>query len=155
MNNGGFMKSFLTLAALLCFSFVVYGQPAPLPETAGIGEIFVEVVKIFQTPTGLSAHYKIASILFILVALFKNSMFQPHWTALGKWKPFVAPVLSLAAFLVMVQPLTLESVFAALTTGAAAGYFAQILDAVKTLPGVSSVALFVTELVGKLLKKPQ
>jgi hypothetical protein len=143
------------VGVVLTWTIYVYGQVAPLPEGAGIGEIFFEVVKLFQDGKGLSYQYKIAGSLFILVAVFKNSALQPHWDKLGKFKPFVAPILSLVAFLFLVQPFTFESFIAAVTTGAAAGYFAQIVDALKTIPKVGSFVTFLSDIIGKIFKKPQ
>lgn len=140
---------------VLTWSLYVWGQPAPLPEGSGLGEIFVAVAKIFQDQAGISYQYKIASILFILIALFKNSALQPYWDKLGKIKPLVAPFLSLVAFLFMVQPFTLETALAAVTTGAVAGYFAQILDALKTLPKVGPFFVFISDVFASIVKKRQ
>lgn len=108
--------------------------PMPLPEGAEMGQIFAEVVKVFTNWKGLTTQYKIAGILFIIIALFKHSSMRPTWDKLGRWKPLIAPILSLLAFSLMVQPFTVEAFVAAMTTGAAAGYFAQIVDALKTIP---------------------
>jgi uncharacterized membrane protein YbaN (DUF454 family) len=156
MNNGGNMKWYHWIfAATLTWSFYVLGQPVPLPGGAGLGEIFVEVVKLFQDSKSLSYQYKIAATLFILVAIFKNSALQPQWEKLGKFKALVAPVLSLVAFLFMVQPFTVETAIAAITTGAAAGYFSQILDALKSIPTVGPFITFVSDIIGKIFKKPE
>jgi uncharacterized membrane protein YbaN (DUF454 family) len=141
------------IGAILTWTFYVFGQ-SPLPDSAGAGDIFIEVVKLFQDSKGLSYQYKISATLFILVAIFKNSSLQPYWERLGKHKPLVAPSLSLIAFLFMVQPFTLKAAMAAIATGAAAGYFAQILDAVKTIPKVGSLITFVSETYSKIFKKP-
>lgn len=143
------------LATVLLWSLHVFGQVAPLPEGAGLGDIFLEVVKLFKDSEGLSYQYKIAAGLFIVVAIFKNSALQPHWDKLGKFKPLVAPLLSLIAFLFLVQPFTLQTAIAAITTGAAAGYFSQILDALKTIPSVGSFFAFVSDIFGKIFKKPE
>jgi len=150
------MKWYHWLVGLvLTWTVYVWGQVAPLPEGAGVGEIFIEVVRLFQDGKGLSYQYKISGILFILVAIFKNSALQPHWEKLDKFKPFIAPLLSLVAFLFMVQPFTIETLIAAITTGAAAGYFSQIIDALKTIPSVGSFVTFLSDIIGKLFKKPQ
>jgi hypothetical protein len=157
MNNGGFMKwAFLIVSIILTWSFLALAQVAPLPEGAGVSDIFLEVVRLFKDAEGLSYQYKIAGGLFVVVAISKNSALEPYWEKLGKFKPFVAPVLSLVAFLFMVQPFTLQAFLAAITTGAAAGYFAQILDALKvSVPKVNLLVSFVSDIVGKIFKKPQ
>lgn len=151
------MKKWLWLVVVLCaWTVYVWGQVAPIPEGAGLGDIFVEVVRLFQDSKGLSYQYKIAGALFIIVAISKNSILQPYWDKLGKIKPLVAPGLSLIAFLFMVQPFTLNSFLAAISTGVAAGYFAQILDALKvSVPKVNLLISFVSDIVGKIFKKPQ
>lgn len=150
------MKFIGTIALFSLFwTMIALGQVSPLPEGAGISEIFLEVVKLFKDSDSLSYQYKIAAGLFILVAIFKNSALQPYWEKLGKFKPLVAPLLSLVAFLFMVQPFTLGAFIAAITTGAAAGYFAQILDALKvSIPTVNTLLTFVGDIVGKIFKKP-
>ena len=145
-------------AALLgvVWAITAWAQVGPLPEGAGLSELFLEVVRLFKDTDGLSYQYKIASGLFIIVAISKNSALQPYWDKLGKFKPLVAPVLSLVAFLFMVQPFTLQAFLAAISTGAAAGYFAQLLDVLKvSVPKVNLVISFVSDIVGKIFKKPQ
>lgn len=157
MNNGGFMVKWISFLAILvmgAWTYQVWGQPAPLPEDASLATIFETVVLLFSNSKGISYQYKIASGLFILVALVKNSAMAPFWDRLGKLKPLVAPVLSLIAFLFLAQPFTVETALAAVTTGAAAGFFAQILDALKIVPSIGGILSFASAVVGKLLKKP-
>jgi hypothetical protein len=157
MSNGGIMKilAWVALSLWAIWTFYVWGQVGPLPEGSSMGELFLEVVRLFNDSKGLSYQYKIAASLFVVVAIFKNSALQPYWEKLGKIKPLVAPGLSLIAFLFMVQPFTLEALLAAITTGAAAGYFAQILDALKvSVPKVNYFLGFIKDIVGKIFKKP-
>jgi len=142
--------SILTMVLMI----VAHAQVGPMAEDATIGEIFSQVVKIFGQWGGLTYQYKIAAVLFILVAVVKNSMFLPHWEKLGKFRPLVAPLLSLVAFLMMVQPFTLETFLAAITTGAAAAYFSQIVDVLKMFPGIGTAIEFISLFVGKIFKKP-
>lgn len=148
-----FMKWYHWFAgALMTWAFYALGQPSPLTDGAGLSEIFTEVVKVFEDSKGLSYQYKIASVLFVSVAIFKNSDLQPYWDRLGKAKPLVAPLLSLVAFLFMVQPFTLDTALAAITTGAAAGYFAQVLDALKVVPKVGGFFVFLSDFFSNFLK---
>ncbi len=151
------MKLVITSVFVFCFLIALAnGQtPSPLPEGAGVGEIFSSIVEIFKNWSGLSYQYKIAAVLFIIVGIFKNSALAPYWNGLGKLKPFVAPFLSLVAFLFMIQPFTLDAFIAAITTGVAAGYFAQIVDALKLIPGLGSYIEVISIFIGKVFKKPQ
>jgi hypothetical protein len=134
---------------------LVFGQVGEVPQTETLGQIFQEAVGLFTNWKGLSYQYKIAGVLFILVGTAKNSVLAPHWEKLPKAiKPWVAPVLSLVAFLFMVQPFTLETALAAVATGAAAGYAAQLLDLIKMIPGVGPVIRTVIDVVGVVLKRP-
>lgn len=152
MKTFGLRMVWLFIIAFLGLGYA-FGQSS-LPEGAGVGEIFLEVVKVFNESKGLSYQYKIASALFIVVAIFKNSGLQPYWNKLGVAKPLIAPVLSLVAFLFMVQPFTVEAAIAAITTGAAAGYFSQILDVLKQVPKLGGIITFVRDIIGKIFNKP-
>jgi hypothetical protein len=54
----------------------------------------------------------------------------------------------------MVQPFTVEAAIAAITTGAAAGYFSQILDVLKQVPKLGGIITFVRDIIGKIFNKP-
>ena len=152
------MKNFIWqfFIVLVFYSVLIMAQtiaPAPIPDDGGLAGIFIAVSDLFSDWQYLSYQYKIAGCLFILVAVFKNSKFKPLWDILGKWKPLVAPTLSLIAFLLMVKPFTINTLLAAITTGAAAGYFSQILDALKTIPQVSFISGMISGFISKFIKK--
>jgi hypothetical protein len=149
------MKWFFFVFAIFATA-LVYGQIVPsISESAGMGEIFLEVVKLFQNSEGLSYQYRISGFLFLTVALAKNSVVAPYWDKLGKLKPLVAPILSLVAFLFLVQPFTVQSAIAAIATGAAAGYLAQLVDAAKELfPRFQALISLISDIVGKIFKRP-
>jgi hypothetical protein len=150
------LKGFLLLLTL--FILLITSVRADViigTDGLGIFEIFGQVTELFSDSKGLSYQYKIATALFLIVGLFKNSMMKPLWDKLGKFKPLVAPLLSLIAFLFMVQPFTFSTFVAAITTGAAAGYFSQVLDALKTFPKIGYVAAVISDVVGKVFKRPQ
>lgn len=151
-NQGGRMTklSWFLLCIWAIWGVLALGQsiPAPLPEDANIGHIFAVVVNLFSQE-GLSYQYIIASVLFVMVSFFKMSSMRALWDKLGKWKPFVAPTLSLIAFAFLIRPFTLQAFIAAITTGAAAGYFSQLIDALKTIPSIG----FIFEVLGDIVKK--
>ena len=152
MNSFTWKLMLIILSYMLIITAQAYG-PMPLPEDGGFSGVFIAVTDLFSNWSELSYQYKIAGVLFIMVGLFKNSVFRPVWDSLGKWKPLVAPTLSLIAFLFMVKPFTLSTFIAAISTGAAAGYFSQILDALKTIPKIGYLSSFISDVVGKFLKK--
>lgn len=151
------MKVYLGIIALFCFMSAAMAQavPMPLPDNASIEQLFSAAISLFSDFKLLSSQMKVAGVLFLLIAVVKNSMFQPLWAKLGDAKKIAAPVLSLAAFFVMQPKLDLSVVIAAITTGAAASYLADILDLLKKIPGIGSVYVKIIDVIGMLLKKPQ
>ncbi len=145
---------FFIIGTIVFASFAALAQ-GELPPTETISDMFGYAVALFHDWKGLTSQAKIASVIFLIVGATKNSALAPHWDKIAKqYKPWVAPFLSLVATLVMVRPLTLESFLAAMATGAAAGYAANLLDLVKTIPGVGKLVVSIIDIVGAILKRP-
>lgn len=149
------MIAFLTFGMLL-ITGVAFGQvpPVVLPSEPTMTDMFTAVVALFGSWKTLTYQYQISAVLFLVVGLVKNSAMQPAWDKLGKLKVLVGPVLSLVAFLFLVQPFTVQTALAAVTTGFAAGAAAQVLDVLKTVPKIGAFIHFISEIIGKILKKP-
>jgi len=97
---------------------------------------------------------KIGGCVLLVIALVKNSALLPLWNKVGAWKVLVAPALAVAYAVVMVQPLTLQAVMASLVGGALAVATHELLDAVKSLPGIGPLFVKVINFVGGFLKVP-
>lgn len=148
------MKYLLFL--LLFISFMCLGQ-SPLPVTSGddFAVIFGQIVKLFGQWNVLSYQYKISAILLIIVSLIKHSALRPLWDKLGKYKALLAPVLSLIAFLFLVQPFTFQTFIAAITTGAAASYFSQVIKMLKDIPQLNIIMTIFSDILDFILKRPK
>jgi hypothetical protein len=150
-----FLISFLIVFCMFMGLSMAQVPPVILPEEPKINDIVMAIVKLFGDWKSLSYQYQISAVIFLLIGLTKNSLVRPHWDKLGDAKVIAAPVLSLVAFLLLVQPFTLEAALAAVTTGAAAVYFSQVFDLIKKIPGVGPMIVMIVDLIGKIFRKPQ
>jgi hypothetical protein len=139
------------------FGALAFAQ-ATLPEIPAeptFSYSIAQFVELFKNWSLLSVQMKVASVLVILVGLVKNSALSPLFDKLGKFKALVAPLLMLIAAFMYVQPFTLATAIAAITTGVAAGYFHQVLDMVKAIPGLGPVYVKIIEFIGGYLGAPK
>lgn len=110
-----------------------------------------QVLKFIADFGGLSEMAKISGILLILVESMKVSPLSGVWAKLGNYKVLVGPVLSLAAGLVMLKPVTAEGVLAYLLMGAGAAILHDLLNALKGLPGVSLLVQKIVDVILSLV----
>lgn len=132
--------------------------PPVLVPTTELAEWVTQVFALFGDLKGYVAwQFKAVAVIYVLIGSIKVSVLAPLWDKLGKAKALVAPVLAMVAALFVTWgsgPLSLPTVFIALTTGAGALALADILGAVKQAPGVNPVWLAVVGFLEKVLKKP-
>jgi len=98
---------------------------------------------------------KIGGIVLLVISIVKNSALRPLWDKAGAWKVMVAPVLSVVYALVMIHPFTLQGLMASLIGGALAVATHELLDGVKSLPGIGAGFQKAIDFVQGLLKAPK
>ena len=99
-------------------------------------EFLQKVLDFIAKFGGLGTMGQVSGVLMLLIASMKVSFIKPLWDKLGAYQALVAPMLSLVAGLVMVQPFSLEAAVAFLLTGLGAVAFHELLDVVKAMPWV-------------------
>lgn len=149
--------TYLVVILLSLFVGVAIAQEvvAQLPAEPTVNDLVMAVVQLFGDWKGLSAQAKISAVIFLVLGATKNSLLAPLWNKLGDAKFLAGPALSLLGALILVQPFTLQTAIAAITTGAAAGYFSQLLDYLKTLKGIGPILTSIIDIIGVVLKKPE
>lgn len=110
-----------------------------------------QVLKFINDFGGLEKMAKIAGVLVLLVESMKVSFMKPLWDKAGPYKMLVAPVLSMAAGLVVMPSVSAEGVVSYLLAGAGAVLFHDLLKAIKGLPGVSAVAQGIIDVLAGLI----
>lgn len=151
------MRMFLSMLIMAMFLMtgLAFAQMPEIPASGSFQLTVEQLVELFKNWEVISSQMKIAMILVMIIGVVKNSAFESYFKFFGKWKPVVAPTLSLIVAFLFVQPFTLATALAAITTGVAAGFLSQILDALKTIPGLGSVYVTLIDIIGKLLGKPE
>lgn len=108
---------------------------------------------------GLSWVLKISVIITILISSMKVSFLnQMLWSKLGAFKAWAAPILGLIAGILSLAQggeITLVAVFAYISAGAGAIILHEILDSVKSLPGIGASWLWIIELISAALGKKE
>jgi hypothetical protein len=151
---GGLMKvlKVLFLFTLILFPVLVFGQDV-VNETT-LSDLLTQISTIFNSWAAWSVTAKISGILFLAVGSIKNSIISKYtWDKLGKFKFIVAPAFSLIAHLIIVSPFTWNTVWLALTTGICSGFLADLLDAIKVIPGIGTTWVKIVTWIGSLLGK--
>jgi hypothetical protein len=120
-----------------------------------IAGLFSQLVSLIQSFGSLSAPAKIAGIVLFIVAVVKSSFVQPLWAKLGNAQVLVAPILAVIVSIVSIQPFSWAALWSSLLSGALAIGMHQLLDAVKTLPGIGSAYLTVINFVESILQAPE
>jgi hypothetical protein len=147
------MKNFRLVVFAFLFSIFalialpVFALAADLPAQDFLAQVF-EAVKGLG---GLSWMGKIASIMLLIVASMKVSFLRPLWDKLGPAKAILAPVLGLIAGCIAMPSLSLQGLMAYLFAGAGAIVLHELLDALKSVPGLGGLYVGVIDFVMKLL----
>jgi len=116
-----------------------------------------DVGTFIQSCGGLSAWAIAAGAIMLVIASFKCSYFAPAWEKLGNFKTYVPLLLALIAGLIQLKAedkFSAANIFAWLTAGAGAAILHDLLDGVKSIPGLSSIYKTIISLAqAALLKK--
>lgn len=128
--------------ALCCVAFLSLTSFADTVASASTESDFLsQVLSAIQKFGGLSVLMKVSVVILLLISSMKVSFLnQLLWSKLGSWQKIVAPVLGLAAGLFGLfgggTPVTIASVLAYLGAGLGATGLHELLDGIKTIPGI-------------------
>lgn len=113
----------------------------------------MEILQAVSGWKGMPVQFVLAGVVALLVSSLKVDLLRKYlWDRLGPYKVLVAPVLSLLGALVMVQPFTWSTLWAALTTGAGAIALYELFKVLKALPGVSPLVTKIIDVLSRWLK---
>lgn len=145
---------FFTLAfSMMLVTVIVYAQETvPLPVETVDG-FFMQVLTFVKQFGGLPWVLKVAGIAAILISTLKVSILRELiWEKLGNAKAWAAPLLGLIFGIASLgSDLSWASALAYMSAGAGAIILHELLDSVKTVPGIGSVWLSVIEVIQKIL----
>jgi len=153
------MRKFYGFWPLLCGGLVAgYAQmglaAADVPPPVGditLADFLSQVVEVALRIGGLSTMMKVSVVILLLVSALKVGPLKALWTSLGFGQVWLAPLLALVAGLLGLgtagAPFSLALALVYMTTGAGAVFLHEILDSVKTIPGIGPVYLKAIQLV--------
>jgi hypothetical protein len=123
-----------------------------------IEQFLAQILDTVVSFGGLPWTLKVAAIITLLIGSLKVSAARPLWDRLGAFKAFASPVLALALGIITLgagpESVTLKGVSAYLFAGAGAIILHELLDAVKSLPGVGAAYVGAINLIQGFLRKP-
>ena len=139
----------VTFVALMCFA-----QDAAIPTADFAAQVLDAVAKL----GGLSGLAKVSAILVLIISSMKvTALNDLIWNKLGKAQKWVAPVLAIIGGIVAMAaggaPITFAGVMAYLGAGLGAPYLHDLLDLVKTIPGIGPTYLMVIDVIIGALPK--
>lgn len=121
-------------------------------------DFFSEVVIAIQKFGGAPTMLKIALIILLIVSSMKVTVINKWvWSKLGAAQTWIAPLLGLVAGLLDLAgsgQLTLASLAAYMSAGAGAIILHELLDGLKTIPGIGPVWLTLIAFLEKKLGGP-
>jgi hypothetical protein len=141
-------------------SFAQEPAPAATPAPAPVVDdkaFFVSVLDAIQKFGGLSWMAQVAMVLGLLLASMKVSFLRPIWDKLGDAKAWAAPLLGLLYGVVSLKisgDLTLAGAMAYFGAGAGAIILHELLDSLKSAPGIGHIYVGIIDLIEKLALKP-
>ena len=117
-----------------------------------------QVGTFIESCGGMGAWTCAAGAIMLVIASFKCSYFAPAWEKLGNFKTYVPLLLALVAGLIQLKAedkFSAAGVFSWLTVGAGAAILHDLLDGVKSIPGLSAIyKTIITLAQAALLKTP-
>lgn len=118
-----------------------------------IMQLLSQAAELVTSLGSLPMPMKVASIMTLLISVWKLSPLQPYWDKLGKFKVFVAPVLGLGYAIFSVDPFTLANLLQqAISVSAMSIALHEVLDVAKTTAPANWLRQGI-ELVSRLLPK--
>lgn len=118
-----------------------------------VGSFLTEAFSVVTTFGQISTHLKIIGILTLLISFFKVSSFNPLWHKLGWAKTFLAPFLAFVLSVVSAinGPFNFHVFMNAMMIGFGSVGFHEMLDAIKTIPGLGPKWMLIINFVSQIV----
>jgi len=120
-------------------------------------QLFGDVMAAFQGFGGLAWSMKIAVVVMVIIGLMKISSLSSFWAKLGSAQAWLAPALGLLLGVLTLGAsgqLSWSGVFAYMGSGAGAIALHELLDAVKSIPGLGSAYVSIINMIEGILPGP-
>jgi uncharacterized membrane protein YbaN (DUF454 family) len=152
------MKKLLSLTSLALFmmtSFVCFYAMAG-DEVLAPQDFFEQIMQAIQAFGGLSTMLKISTVVMLIVSSMKVTFLRDLvWSRLGAAQAWIAPLLGLIAGVLGLgigdQPITLASIMAYVAAGGGAVILHELLDSMKSIPGIGQVYVTMIDVVQSVL----
>ena len=137
------MKKIFMLLALLMVSAVCFADTDPAAKIANAAASFYsQVVAYIDGFGGQTWLFKVSSIIMLVIAIIKVTPLNALWVQLEGKQIWLAPLFGLVGGIVTMAmngtPISLASVMAFVTAGAGAVFLHELLDLLKSIPGIGS-----------------
>ncbi len=144
------------LILLAIFSTFLCGYAFADSTVIAPQDYLAQVLDAIHAMGGLSWTGKVASVILLIVASMKVSILHDWvWSKLGAAQAWVGPILGLLAGILMPalsgQPITLPTVMAYVAAGSGSLILHELLDTVKSIPGLGAVYVGIINLVESAL----
>lgn len=151
MNKNMILGRLFVMGAVAFTACYAFAQGVTSPS-----DFLTQVVAFVQSLGGMSTLLKISGAIMLVIASLKVSILNTWiWSKLGNIQIWVAPVLGLiAGILSLGTGLTLPAAFAYITAGAGAVYLHEIMDLVKSIPGIGSIYVSIINFLESVLGGP-
>lgn len=144
------------LAVSICFvaCYAFAGDNAVNPQ-----DFFAQVMEAIKSFGGLSFMLKIAAIVTLIVSSMKVSFLNKMvWSKLGSAQTWLAPILGLIAGLLSLgaggHAITLAAIFAYVSAGSGAIVLHELLDSLKSIPGIGAGFVAIISMIESVLGGP-
>lgn len=141
---------FILFMSVLMWPVMAMAQEAGNPADS---DFFNQVLGYIGQFGGLSWMAKIAGICLLIIAATKTSFLSKYWQALPNIvQTLGAPLLALlGGFLSMGSQLSFAAAFAYAFAGGGAVIMHELLDGLKTIPGIGSIYVTIINIVESML----
>lgn len=149
------------LSKIFAITILFFGGWYVFADAATDAGFFSQLLEFIKAMGGMGWMAKIAAVCMLIVAATKVSFISPLWNKLPNLvKTLLAPMIALiGGLLAMGSDLTWASAMAYVGAGAGAIVLHEILDGIKTIPGIGLAYVTIIDLIGALLggggSKPQ
>jgi hypothetical protein len=154
---GKFREFLLTIFCIFSFCLGMSDVAMAFTQGDGSADFFAQVLAVASTIGGLGLFAKISAVIMLLVASLKVGVFrQAVWSKLGWAQVLVAPALGLLAGILGLgaggAAITPALVFAYVVAGGGAVFLHELLDAIKSVPGIGPVYLAAIDTISRALE---
>jgi hypothetical protein len=150
-----------TLFKVFCvYMLVMVAGYAMAADTAVISpqDFLTMVLETIKGFGGVSWVVKVASVITLIVSSMKVSFLNELiWSKLGALQTWVAPLLGLVGGILALSvsgQLSLAGILAWLSAGTGAIALHELLDSVKSIPGLGAMYVGIIDMIEKLLGGP-